>query len=317
MIQKNDGSIRSGDLRHCRHYARFLAREFRVNEPYGWADNSREICHQINSFILQKLPALKDRRSFAQAAGRFKDNELIRDDQFTWLKANEVACYMAWLFLSRTSYREADELLPQWRIGMPDSYYGSTRSIYQDIGGEECPASHSLRLEQIMRFFDLWESSVGAKRDLLQHLKQQWSEVLERGHSFKWLDKKDLDQVLWARDYLRKEPSFFSRDRPLNEKDMYLSILSSFYLWDVPPDTKTVLHTKMAKAWSQKKFRDKNKNNKPLNIFLSPESKEMLSQLARNWRMNHAETVEELIMRVAEEEQRLAEELRSKRTNKS
>lgn len=121
-----------------------------------------------------------------------------------------------------------------------------------------------------------------------------------------WIDINDLDQLYWAVDYLRKagmlvQNTFFLAQ---NNEDMFAQICASLDGIDnfhninyqyTPTANKKYFISNMRKAWSQKKFRDKQDAESAQEYFLTRRHMSKLKKLASDYGVSSAEYVQQLI----------------------
>ncbi|AXY61161.1 hypothetical protein CDG61_14765 [Acinetobacter sp. WCHAc010052] len=121
------------------------------------------------------------------------------------------------------------------------------------------------------------------KNSQIIEIKNTWSSLKTSKSHTNWIDIKEIDQINWAWDYLKKSYKLASiPNLPINEKQRYNHIVSSIDLMGFisSPDAKELFLIKMKKTWSQKKFRDSGKIKKPHHLPLTKERHEQLKKLS-------------------------------------
>jgi len=98
-------------------------------------------------------------------------------------------------------------------------------------------------------------------------------------------------------DYIsNRAPSFNSRTlHPLNKEEKLHSAIANIDFWNPQPEAFELFILKMKKAWSQKKFRDKQGDRKTYSFSLRPSNRELLKQLALEKNCKPNELIEHLI----------------------
>jgi len=109
---------------------------------------------------------------------------------------------------------------------------------------------------------------------------------------------KNKDFPIWAYSYLKHVDNEFSQIRyiPKNEKN-YKNLINAYldYLAHFDIIFYENLMNKLNKAWSQKKFRDKDKVKKPYHLPLTKKAKEELRKLSAFKDLSESDILEELI----------------------
>ena len=82
-----------------------------------------------------------------------------------------------------------------------------------------------------------------------------------------------------------------------DSKELYQYIQYFFDDWDNSKEAKELSQIKIKKAWDQKKYRDKVKGKKVLNIYLDSKVKDELKKLAKEQNKTITSVIENLINR--------------------
>lgn len=290
MVQSTDGSVITSDINKLRHIIRFLKNEFPEEKLPEWGFRTADISQQINCLVRSEGP------DFRRRLHEYIAPELLHLDDFHFFKESDEACYFALLMLGRLTRVGLEELDRRAAIRLKQEGWrginllAPSRSRTWNVTGPEC------RFLQLVLLVDSGPFHREEGLRLLNALKNRWS-AEARLYSFKWLKIGAAEQLLWAEQYLEREESFF-RGVPLpSSVDRRLSIVASFLAWPEHPAVKKLLYQKMSKAWSQQKLRVKNKqdNKRALNVFVHKETKDLLADLARAWRMTQADVIEQLV----------------------
>lgn len=133
--------------------------------------------------------------------------------------------------------------------------------------------------QSLKHFFQNWEAPLIAKKPWIDKFREVQAVIEPFEKSFKWLDVKNATQIDWAFEYITKliffRPSFQMLDPNLKR----IATILAFDFWTVPRADKELFLIKMRKAWSVKKFRDKNKRKKSFNFLLDSSMEKKLDDL--------------------------------------
>lgn len=134
--------------------------------------------------------------------------------------------------------------------------------------------------EDFIYRIDTWNTHREEKAEFLQALKIEWPNAQIKPHQYKWLDSKNLQQLEWAIEYLKKmAPQQRGAYYSDQEKHSYIiSRLDGLSSWH--PAEKELFIQKMKKSWNQKKFRDQNRHLKSINLRLNKDVVKKLDEMA-------------------------------------
>ncbi len=157
------------------------------------------------------------------------------------------------------------------------------------------PRSEKEYREALKNFYQLWEAPLYSKLSSLQmHLRIEES-IFKYRKSFNWLDAKNAEQIEWASNYIQNG---------LNENFPYVCfdgsqklilIVLIFDRWFADDAQKELFLIKMRKAWSIKKFRDKNKSKKSFNFLLDRSIEKQLNDLASRTGLSKNKIIEQCV----------------------
>lgn len=213
--------------------------------------------------------------------------ELLPDIEFNWLKNNDRACYYAWLSLREDQVEQPQDL-----------------NYYQRLRLPTVTSSSQERYDTILSFFDCLPKSVAIKKGLLEDLKRAWGAGLDET-PFKWLNKKDAEVIGWAYSYietfiqdiiLTRPPEGYLlvlENKPADINERYQAIYAMFDI--LTPVDKKILKDKINKTFSQRKFREKKKDETPLNTHMSKETKRKLDELREHYNKNIQQMIKQAI----------------------
>lgn len=141
------------------------------------------------------------------------------------------------------------------------------------------------------------------KQSWLNGLKDLWVKVKTPATDLKWLKQDNDDQLLWAWNYLKEQPTSAFVPPPANNREYYNAILASLDAMTIldaygkPTAEKQLFVAKFKKAWSQKKFRASGKAKKLYHLPLTENVKECLEKLSLIKNCTESDLLEELINR--------------------
>ena len=213
-------------------------------------------------------------------------SQILPDNYFEWLKKNDRACFWIWGVVGRA---------PDSELGVSSSPQPAS-FFYHQIVSNQNPSSTQDRYECIIEFFDRWNQSYDFKINYLNRIKNEWGMVYGSPRPLKWL-KEDDEQCRWALAYIVKSNVPSWRFNPVDTKELYLTVIAIFDLWQAYPDSKKLFLQNINKAWSQKKHRDTLIGKKALNTYLKEGTKQKLNELSERQGRKIHEVLEELIVR--------------------
>ncbi|WP_201533905.1 hypothetical protein [Psychrobacter ciconiae] len=122
-----------------------------------------------------------------------------------------------------------------------------------------------------------------------------------------WIDKENEEQLYWAVDYLKNNNLLIINNFiAYTNGDLYnhicasLDAIDSNAIWSLdqvysPTAHKQLIISKMRKAWSQKKFRDKKDIESAQELLLTSEYKNKLNKLAKTYNVDPVKYLKDLI----------------------
>lgn len=271
-------------------------------------DNSDTFLKKVNDFassLLTKTPlgldsiGQKPPDDFIKSLISEVESDLIPISSFDWLK-DDRACYYTWLNIQ----------------GYFNTYLNSNTIFYpyEDMGLPTITSNAKERFEYIVTYFDLWPTSKNAKIECLEYIKTNFKNTLEL-HPFKGLNKKDIEQCQWYYDYMtdyykknlqptdRNKVNILALNiKPISDEEIYHLIYALYDTWPSLLGDRKTFKEKLKKAYSQRKFREKNKNKKPLNTYLTKETKDKLEKLRAHYNNKTLHDTLDVIIRQAYEQ---------------
>ncbi|EJF7713634.1 hypothetical protein M8697_003916, partial [Providencia rettgeri] len=168
---------------------------------------------------------------------------------------------------------------------------------YRKQGLSPSPNNTKDALDNIMYFFDLLDSSIEKKIEVLAYLKRRWMLIKDTNY-LSWIDERNPMQMKWAKNYIVRSRLFYrwSRSEVYAFASERVQLMGCFDVsLDISPDSKELLIIKMKKAWSQENYRTQIVEKKVLNTYLDKGVKDKLSRLAKRHRMKINEYLTYLI----------------------
>lgn len=300
------GPVKTRDLRVCKFYAKLLKNKF--NDLPDISCQDIEICrHELNNAIHQCAPNEIAIRSLMSALESMREENILPDESFNWLKKNERATFWLWATL-----HNMDDIELKYMCGyINESLHDGIPTIwYQRLNLSLSPTNHQDRINLIIAFMDelIFPAPpvMHRKKTLMENLKQKWKTVFARPLPFKWLPVNDEDAVLWAWESLKKHQSgtfgsfgntgplltqWFS---PVSHSERALALQAALDVWDAP-DSRRLFLLNLNKAWNQQKLRKSRTDKKAINTYLKNETKTRLDLMAEHNRLRIGDMLEKLI----------------------
>ena len=148
----------------------------------------------------------------------------------------------------------------------------------------------------LTHFFLTWEAPLAVKMPWLESYKDIQNTIHPFEKSFRWLDVKNATQIEWAANYIKKI-EWRSRSFPVFDRSLKLiDVVLVFDDWQVDKPSKELFLIKMRKAWSIKKFRDKNILKKSFNFLLDKSMEKKLNDLSSRTGKSKNEIIESCVI---------------------
>ncbi|MBP6123114.1 MULTISPECIES: hypothetical protein [Providencia] len=261
---------------------------------------------ELNQAIKNKLEDTAERMRFIREARDAFSCKVIQNEEFDWIKSNQRCTFFILYYInhyltnkkifaiSNHLYRGIHQSSAYERVDYPtplDEYE------YRKQGLPQAPNNAKDALNNIMCFFDLLDSSMEKKIEVLAYLKQEWMSIKDANY-LSWLDEGNAIQMKWAKNYIARSRLFsrFPRSEAYTFASERVQLMGYFDVsLDISPDSKELLMIKMKKAWSQENYRNQIVEKKVLNTYLDKGVKDKLSRLAKRHRMKINEYLTYLI----------------------
>lgn len=282
-VKFKTGYVHSKELRRCKFYAAHLYNRLQLQVPIQ-AQTAAEYCVIINSTLSELDRRGIDRQSFISEMEQACSSQILPEHSFDWFKNNDRMVFWVWGTVRRASNID---------LGLPSPVV-PTPYLYQQMFVNKEASNTQERYERVVEFFDCWSQHHNIKVDYLNRLQSEWGAINESPRPLKWL-KEDDEQCRWASAYSEKIKIQEFQFKPVNTKELFLSVIATFDLWQAPSDSKKLFLININKAWSQKKHRDTLVGKKSLNTYLKEGTKQKLNELSELRGRKIHEILEELI----------------------
>ncbi|WP_445403599.1 hypothetical protein [Acinetobacter vivianii] len=207
-----------------------------------------------------------------EEAVKFKDHFLLTESELEWLRKN----------------KSNDRLI----IFIINSLIKNNNIIYLNTTLTE---NYDCLIELLDNFF---LSPKQIKLNQLQKIRSIWSNLQSNKKDTDWIDKKNINQINWVWDYLKKTYKLeYFQIKPINHLQHYNCILANIDLLgsNNSPEAKELYLLKMKKTWSQKKYRDSEKYKKSYHIPLTTQRHNELENLAGFLNKSIPDTLDSII----------------------
>ncbi len=198
-------------------------------------------------------------------------NKLLDDQFFSWIDSNEKIIF-AW----------------------GNIFFENKRDI--NSKKQTLPITAEIMKQCFINYFDDFNESLPLKEEKLDKIKSSWKEFeYTFKNPFKWLDKDDYEQCVWAWNYTREHMEISDKFIPDNKHEFYCYILLFFYFTNHSLMVKKAFLTNIRKSNSQLKYRKSIKDKVVLNAYIDATSKKTLDEIAKTNKLSIRETIEKLI----------------------
>lgn len=241
----------------------------------------------------------------------FERTQLSEDD-FEWLnKKEERFCNWVWSFLKETTMKTNNDLFcvepfleerNMDYIGVYNRHIRKTRLSIEPFSSP--PINMNDRLCAITKSFEYSETTKTGQVEIIDYIKKVWGYIYLNNCSnnfVNWLNPSNKEQCEWTWNYFqsienRRLKSFFSTWAPHNLDEKVFAMIAAVDMGVLKNLERTeLLLSKLKKAWSQKKFRDKSGGKKAYSINMTPKTKERLDELAEHHELKLNEVIAKLI----------------------
>ncbi|WP_321870418.1 ribbon-helix-helix protein, CopG family [Burkholderia ubonensis] len=153
-----------------------------------------------------------------------------------------------------------------------------------------------LRLEpkdELILELDLWEADRQTKRTFVERLKDAWGASTQQHRLLRWFDDEEYEKcdLLWAWLY-KNRPSLLEGRTTFKHR---AQVQSFFNDTGLRPDEINYIVNTIKTRWSQRKYRETNKDKKQFNFVLSKNADRVLDKLAKARGLSRSQVLELLI----------------------
>lgn len=136
-------------------------------------------------------------------------------------------------------------------------------------------------------------SNLNEKIEVIRFLNELWENSLGRKIDLDWIDKKNIHDCKWCYEYMINSNIITESFKPM-EQDYFWALAAAI---DIASDANNLelLIIKMKKAFSQRKYREKNHELKTYSIGMNQSTKKKLDELVKSKKMRIHEVIEDLI----------------------
>ncbi|AXO19649.1 TPA: hypothetical protein U2M17_000857 [Providencia stuartii] len=301
-MSKQDKYLKVSNDRERYFYSSYISKTLNLPLMKGHLQSEKE----LNQAIKNNLDDATERvRFIREVKDEFRCN-VIQNEAFDWIKSNERCAFFILYYLNHYltnkkifaihnhRYRGMHRTSEYERINYPTPL---GEYEYRKQGLSQSPNNTKDALDNIMYFFDLLDSSIEKKIEVLEYLKQEWMLIKDENY-LSWIDERNPTQMEWAKNYIARSRLYYrwSRSEVYTFASEKVQLIGCFDIsFDVSPDSKELLIIKMKKAWSQENYRSQISEKKVLNTYLDKGVKDKLSRLAKRHRMKINEYLTYLI----------------------
>lgn len=301
-MSNQDKYLKASNDRERYFYSSYISKM--LNLPFMEARTRSE--RELNQAIKSKLEDTTARVRFIREAKDEFSCKVIQNEEFDWIKSNERCAFFILYYINHYLTNKKILAISNHRnrsVHRTSEYERVDYSTpldeyeYRKQGLSSSPNNTKDVLNNIMYFFDLLDSSIEKKKEVLEYLKQEW--MLIKGKNYlSWIDERNAIQMEWAENYIVRSRLFsrLPRSEVYTFASKWVQLIGHFDVsLDILPDSKELLIIKMKKAWSQENYRSQISEKKVLNTYLDKDVKDKLSRLAKQHRMKINEYLTYLI----------------------
>lgn len=289
-IQVNDCHIDVEDLFECRYYICELSSQGFNLRDYYLSDISK-ICTRIGLDIKEKYQNTSRGVELLKEIKHKYHLRKLNNTQLVWIKSNSRACYWLWLKI------KIDNDIEVYRFGETQLIKNANKLKKTPIPMDA--HTHEERFSYLKTYLDYWPITTDEKVGELAKIHDRWAHVFNRHEPLKRLSPKDKERCYWTWNYMENSEKFpiMSSITPANltEIDCALKAVIDVYTSRIGIDLMDLFMLRMNKAWSQKTYRNKLVDKKPLNTYISTSAKKRLDAIAKKNNKKINELIEEMI----------------------
>jgi len=227
---------------------------------------------------------------------RYKESKISNSD-LTWVNQTSLRVVVSmWQELHRQNYSSVLYTDTDESILSVDMILGPVFTpMLLASTSNTSPKNEREYRASLKNFFQLLELPRRVKLNWMNSFRNVEARIHPFEKSFNWLSPKNNSQIDWALDYIQK---IFNLPAPypcFDGEEKLIIICYLFDSWTIDDSTKQLFLIKMRKAWSVKKFRDKNKSKKSFNFLLDTSLEKQLNDLASRTGLSKNKIIEQCV----------------------
>ncbi|EGJ5261688.1 TPA: hypothetical protein ACF67X_003209 [Salmonella enterica] len=174
------------------------------------------------------------------------------------------------------------------------------------LSPESLSPGHNVRVEAIRRCIDEWPLPEITPKDYLKNKSIEWATLIDRHNIFRDVSARNAEVCSWLKKYIQ-ENTLISLNRICGESpdEVMAWCYASYFMWkknnQLSPDSVELFVRKFKSAWSTKKNRNKNKEEKKLvtmSVNISQQAHDMLTDMSMRNTMSNNAIIESAITRL-------------------
>lgn len=204
----------------------------------------------------------------------FEEGNSFNIADVSWLESNEDECLVAWVACRK--YREG--------------------RVYNDLGLPLNPVAHREIYTAVKEFLVFLDVRSSSKKKFIDEIRDVLSKLDGSRKMFSWVKDDDGDFISWLIEYLDGKDLMEGLSSLPVSCDRIKVFKAAFFIWKAHPDTKKIFLRNARAAWSQRKFRESNRDNGRLNTYIGKKAKQALVNLADDDGVKIKDVLKKLIM---------------------
>ncbi|WP_139437170.1 hypothetical protein [Aeromonas veronii] len=246
------------------------------------------------NYIRDDSPLNLDR--FIKILHKEYSQNCISKNDFSWIddKNTRLLCYI-WRTLSHLIFESTPNGMFNYNFKLELGETVQPNNIQRVVRVNEI-TNRNISVFLIICCINRLQIDKVNKLQILENIKQASSYAIDNQEITHWLKKDEKQKIPWMYDYLRGTRSDYIPLVPRGSIGVRDDIISFF---DVTrtfnEDSSKLIALTMKKSWSQRKYRDKNKDKKQYSINMSQDIGDILDKLSLARNENKNAIVEALI----------------------
>lgn len=241
----------------------------------------------------------------------------LEKEIYGYMRKNKVFCYLIWHVLSNSRY--ASFYLYKTRyylqdLTVKDDFSSVIKTVTNGFFDKKfifVPKSHEGRYVESIEYINFvvarlndfqYTDYVTDIYSMLDYLRNDLIKETCHYKYFDWLKPSDIKMCKWVYNYLVKSKAL-TKTEYQDSEELYLYIVTGFYLWQSPQDEKDKRYKKLLQARNERKHRKTNQlkgSGKPKissdEIIFSVEARAKLTELALSYGVSASEWLNSFII---------------------